>query len=205
VILDNIGLARAKQYINGSVPITTFRDATGDFALSGIGSAQGFYLFGSSSRLPGNIWGGQKPSDASAAFSIDTDTSGVTGDVSKSANQSIASAAGLACDEVDTLSSMAESLGTNPHHLSVITFNLNRNGAVVSGAELDSQGDLNLYSSGFSDGASTNIRISIPGAQDSGDDWSTKVASGLAQAAYELNTVLDGIAGVRGANVSTSA
>lgn len=114
----------------------------------------------------------------------------------------MAAAAGLALDDVNTLSSIAKSLGSNPNHLGVITLSLDRSGAVVSGGELDANADF----SGYSDGSSTKIRMFVPGTESVSDDWSTQAASGLALAAYKLNSVLDQSDGqTQGANVNASA
>lgn len=173
--------------------------------MTSIGGAQG-YLSSGVPVLPGNIWGGRKPSHAGGGLTVQTDASGATGNTTKAANQSVASAAGLASNTVDTLSSMAKSLGSNPNHLGVISFTLNRGGVVTAGGELDANGDLNVRSQGSSDGAQTNIALFVPGSQSGSNDWSTQVANGLAQATYKLNSVLNQVgAPSLGATVQTSA
>lgn len=178
--------------------------------MSSVGGSQGWLLPGVSplAPLPGNIWGGQKPADMGVGFSLDTDASNVPGGDNKTAatNQSIASAAELASEDVASLASVAKQLGDNPHHISMWTCNLDQNGNVVAGAELDANGDLNVYGSGSSDGATAQIRMLIPGPKSGSEDWATAAANELAQAAYKLNTVLDSVTGnASGTNVNASA
>lgn len=130
-----------------------------------------------------------KSSDAAFEVSIQTDTSGVKGDKSKAENASVAAAAGSALDDVTTLSSLAGAIGSNPDHKGISTFTFDRGGNVLAGAALDGGGDLEVYGSGSARGASSEIGLYVPGAQ--GQSWASQASSGLAQAAYTLNSILD--------------
>lgn len=158
----------------------------------GISGSQGSYLLRGAPFLLGTGGGVRMPANSASGMSVTTDIAGATGDVNKAANQSLGVAAGRAADEVGALSSLARSLGNNPSGLGVVSLGYDRNGALVAAGKLDAAGDLSIYGSGSSNGAYSEVGVSIAG-QNGSDDWSSQAANGLALASYNINSVLEKI------------
>jgi hypothetical protein len=67
---------------------------------------------------------------------------------------------------------------------------IDRYGNVIAGASLDANGNLSVFGSGSSGGASSKIGMSLSSPTDGGT-WYANASAELAQASYELNSLIN--------------
>jgi hypothetical protein len=173
--------------------------------LTGLGGLQSSNLFRSAYPAPFGTAAKQNGALGGMSFSVQTDTSDVTGNAGQAANQSVAAAAGSALDDVNELAKFAQAIGGNSDQKPVGVFTIDRSGKILSEASLDGDGDLSVYGSGSSGGATSEIEMYVPAANGGSDDWSAAASNGLAQAAYTLNSLIAQVSSTHGKNVNGSA
>ena len=105
----------------------------------------------------------------------------------RASNRATAAAAGAAAEDVGMLAKLAGAFrnGAPDGTLGVAT--IDRYGNVIADASLDTDGNLSVFGSGSSGGASSKIGMSLS-AQ--GGSWYANASSELAQATYELNALI---------------
>ena len=106
----------------------------------------------------------------------------------RASEQATAAAAGAAENDVDILSKLSGAFrnGAPDGTLGVAT--IDRHGNVIAGASLDADGNLSVFGSGSSGGASSEIGMSL--SAQGGGSWYANASSELAQATYELNALI---------------
>jgi hypothetical protein len=106
----------------------------------------------------------------------------------RASEQATAAAAGAAENDVDILSKLSGAFrnGAPDGTLGVAT--IDRYGNVIAGASLDADGNLSVFGSGSSGGASSEIGMSL--SAQGGGSWYANASSELAQATYELNALI---------------
>jgi hypothetical protein len=106
----------------------------------------------------------------------------------RASEQATAAAASAAENDVDILSKLSGAFrnGAPDGTLGVAT--IDRYGNVVAGASLDADGNLSVFGSGSSGGASSEIGMSL--SAQGGGSWYANASSELAQATYELNALI---------------
>jgi hypothetical protein len=127
---------------------------------------------------------------ASGGFSFSDILVSTTGGApdGRASEQATAAAAGAAENDVDILSKLSGAFrnGAPDGTLGVAT--IDRYGNVVAGASLDADGNLSVFGSGSSGGASSEIGMSL--SAQGGGSWYANASSELAQATYELNALI---------------
>ena len=115
-----------------------------------------------------------------------TFTGGAAG--GRATEQATATAAGAAANDVDILAKLSGSFrnGAPDGTLGVAT--IDRSGNVIAGASLDANGSLSVFGSGSSSDASSTIGMSL--SSQSGGSWYANATAELAQASYELNSLI---------------
>ena len=103
--------------------------------------------------------------------------------------QATAAAASAAENDVDMLAKLSGAFrnGAPDGTLGVAT--IDRYGKVIAGASLDANGNLSVFGSGSSGGASSEIGMSLSSPNDGGT-WYANASAELAQASYELNSLI---------------
>jgi hypothetical protein len=93
-------------------------------------------------------------------------------------------------NDVDILSKLSGAFrnGAPDGTLGVAT--IDRYGNVIAGASLDANGNLSVFGSGSSGGASSKIGMSLSSPTDGGT-WYANASAELAQASYELNSLIN--------------
>jgi hypothetical protein len=106
----------------------------------------------------------------------------------RASEQATAAAASAAENDVDILSKLSGAFrnGAPDGTLGVAT--IDRYGNVIAGASLDADGNLSVFGSGSSGGASSEIGMSL--SAQGGGSWYANASSELAQATYELNALI---------------
>jgi hypothetical protein len=106
----------------------------------------------------------------------------------RASEQATAVAAGAAENDVDILAKLSGAFrnGAPDGTLGVAT--IDRYGNVIAGASLDVNGNLSVFGSGSSGGASSEIGMSLSAQR--GGSWYANASSELAQASYELNSLI---------------
>jgi hypothetical protein len=111
----------------------------------------------------------------------------------RASEQATAAAAGAAENDVDILAKLSGAFrnggpdGAPDGTLGVAT--IDRYGNVIAGASLDANGNLSVFGSGSSGGASSEIGMSLSSPSDDGT-WYANASAELAQASYELNSLI---------------
>ena len=154
--------------------------------LSSIAADVGTDLAGSSSTTSKSA----QPASGGFSFSdILVSTTGAGGAPDgRASEQATAAAAGAAENDVDILSKLSGAFrnGAPDGTLGVAT--IDRYGNVIAGASLDADGNLSVFGSGSSGGASSEIGMSL--SAQGGGSWYANASSELAQATYELNALI---------------
>ena len=106
----------------------------------------------------------------------------------RASNRATAAAAGAAAEDVGMLAKLAGAFrnGAPDGTLGVAT--IDRYGNVIADASLDTDGNLSVFGSGSSGGASSKIGMSL--SAQGGGSWYANASSELAQATYELNALI---------------
>jgi hypothetical protein len=117
-------------------------------------------------------------------------TTGAGGASDGSATQrATVAAANAAANDVDILAKLSGAFrnGAPDGMLGVATIDRSEN--VIADASLDSNGNLSVFGSGSSGRASSTIGMSLP-PQSDGGSWYDHASAELAQASYELNSLV---------------
>jgi hypothetical protein len=67
---------------------------------------------------------------------------------------------------------------------------IDRSGNVIADASLDASGNLSVFASGSSGDASSTIGMSLSSQSSDGGSWYANASAELAQASYELNSLI---------------
>jgi hypothetical protein len=106
----------------------------------------------------------------------------------RASEQATAAAASAAENDVDILSKLSGAFRNDAPDGTLGVATIDRYGNVIAGASLDADGNLSVFGSGSSGGASSEIGMSLS-AQGAGS-WYANASSELAQATYELNALI---------------
>ena len=106
----------------------------------------------------------------------------------RASEQATAAAASAAENDVDILSKLSGAFRNDAPDGTLGVATIDRYGNVIAGASLDADGNLSVFGSGSSGGASSEIGMSL--SAQGGGSWYANASSELAQATYELNALI---------------
>jgi hypothetical protein len=106
----------------------------------------------------------------------------------RASEQATAAAASAAENDVDILSKLSGAFRNDAPDGTLGVATIDRYGNVIAGASLDADGNLSVFGSGLSGGASSEIGMSL--SAQGGGSWYANASSELAQATYELNALI---------------
>lgn len=128
----------------------------------------------------------QSASDGSSfADILVSTTSGGTPD-GRATEKAIAAAASAAANDVDILAKLSGAFRNGALGVSTI----DRSGNVIADASLDASGNLSVFASASSGDASSTIGMSLSSQSSDGGSWYANASAELAQASYELNSLI---------------
>jgi hypothetical protein len=139
---------------------------------------------------------------ASTFSDILTSTTG-GGDV-RSSDLATATAAGAASADVGILAQLVRGLGGKGAGTMLGVKTIGSDGQIIADAEIGPNGELSVFGSGESGGATSLVSLSMD--PQSGGDWSADVSAELAQATYQLNDLAQrSLAASKGTGVDAAA
>jgi hypothetical protein len=132
----------------------------------------------------------QSASDGSSfADILVSTTSGGTPD-GRATEKAIAAAASAAANDVDILAKLSGAFRNSAPNGALGVSTIDRSGNVIADASLDASGNLSVFASGSSGDASSTIGMSLSSQSSDGGSWYANASAELAQASYELNSLI---------------
>jgi hypothetical protein len=117
-------------------------------------------------------------------------TTGAGGPAEAAADgQATAAAANAAANDVSMLAQLTGAFRNGAPNGTLSVATIDRSGRAIAGASLDTNGDLSVFGSGSSGAVSSTVTMSLPSQADGGT-WYAHASAEIAQASYELNSLI---------------
>lgn len=107
----------------------------------------------------------------------------------RAADRATAAAASTAAEDVGMLAKLSGAFRDGAPNATLGVATIHRSGNIIADASLDANGNLSVFGSGSSGGASSSIGMSLSSQADGGS-WYANASGELAQASYELNALI---------------
>jgi hypothetical protein len=108
----------------------------------------------------------------------------------RATEKATAAAASAAANDVNILAKLSGAFRNSAPDGALGVSTIDRYGNVIADARLDTSGNLSVFASGSSGDASSTIGMSLSSQSGDGGSWYANATSELAQASYELNSLI---------------